>query len=81
MAPPKNTPDPDPVEEVADMIHAAHFVTLMRAAVQAHAPEQAEHLDAYVRECEHQDGYGYWRQFATVEDALRDFLLYRSFCD
>lgn len=30
----------------------------------------------YVNECEHQDGEGYWENFATVNEADEDFLLY-----
>lgn len=33
-------------------------------------------VDEYVGEAEHQDGYGYWNQFATAAELIEDFDLY-----
>jgi len=33
----------------------------------------------YVDEAEHQDGYGYWDQFNTLEEVIEDFDLYRQY--
>jgi len=33
----------------------------------------------YADEAEHQDGHGYWKNFATAEEAVRDFHCYLPF--
>lgn len=33
-------------------------------------------MQEYMDEAEHQDGYGYWDNFSTPEEAFQDFLLY-----
>lgn len=34
---------------------------------------------AYINECEHQDGSGYWSNFTTLAEVIEDFELYRNF--
>lgn len=40
-------------------------------------PEHSEKVEEYIREAEHQEGYGYWQEFFTnIYQAGEDFLLY-----
>lgn len=36
----------------------------------------SEMVEEYINEAEHQDGDGYWKNFASVDEAVADFQLY-----
>jgi hypothetical protein len=38
-------------------------------------------LAEYITEAEHQDGVGYWDQFASVMEAVEDFERFVAFCE
>ena len=39
-------------------------------------PEEVKAKGLYYDEAEHQDGYGYWKQFTDVDEALDDLIRY-----
>lgn len=47
-----------------------------RAHLRKRYQSQAALVEEYIKESEHQDGSGYWANFATLKDVAEDFLLY-----
>ncbi len=58
-------------KEQADYLHAEKFKRQFRDSLLAK-------MDEYVDEAEHQDGFGCWREFKDMREALVDFALYTA---
>lgn len=58
------------------MIKVTKAIEMKAALRAARGAEYAEQVEAYINECDHMEGEGYWSEFATIAELIEDFDLY-----